>query len=218
VAGINLSTLSFVRIPSGNYELGWRPRNLDAVILDMAEEYWDTEGWETRRSPARCVTLSAFDIARDPVRIDSLLDPYDLEGGSIREACGRLNAQLAAVGLRLPTEDEFEAACGQHLFYFGNNVPEGDPYSNRPPATQAETGLRFVSDSYKVELVEHVFKLGDGGQAVCGGAPWPLAWLTMATAFREWASSTADSDAPDVLAETLEDAFVRPVRMASIAS
>ena len=210
--------LNFRRVAGGVYELGWQPDSLPAKVDAVVCEYSPPLEWMRRVSPRRRVELAAFEIAQAPVRFDSLFDPYDDTDGmtTIAEVCKLVDRRLAAQGLRLPTEDEFEAACGGDVFWWGNRVPEGDPYSDLDAVARTNAaGLEFEADSYKVELVRDVFKLGDGGFAVCGAAPWPIAWLSLATAFREWASEAGDPAAADVLPETLEEAYLRPVRLAT---
>jgi hypothetical protein len=51
-------------------------------------------------------------------------------------------------------------------------------------------------------------EFGVGGAAICGGEPWPLAWLALAP-FR-----LADADVADCFCETLEEAVIRVVRRA----
>ena len=50
-------------------------------------------------------------------------------------------------------------------------------------------------------------KLGDGGEAVCGSYPWPVAWLSLSPSYR-----LAGDEVDDLLTEFLEEAIVRPVK------
>jgi hypothetical protein len=51
-------------------------------------------------------------------------------------------------------------------------------------------------------------KLGDGGEAICGGYPWPAAWLALAPSFR-----MLDDDVAPAFHEFLEGTYIRPVRL-----
>jgi len=211
------SKLEFLRVESGLHELGYLPDSFPPDVEAAIRDYWPPLEWLRRVSPRRQVRLTTFEIAKTPVRFDSLFDPYDTEGATcISDVCELVDRRLAEQGLRLPTEDEFEAACGVGSFWWGDFVPEGDPYSAADAVVRTNSaGLQFLADSYTTELVRNVFKLGDGGVAVCGEAPWPMAWLSLATCYREWASSGDEPGTADLLSETLEEAYLRPVRLSS---
>jgi hypothetical protein len=164
-------------------------------------------------SPARSVTLGAFDVGCEAVGLETLLgDVYALEGGTLREVCDVLDERLAARGWRLPTEDELEAACGGGLFAWGATVPDGEPYGSSTSFKRHhaanERGLVLNANPYTPELAREAFLLGDGGSALCGGEPWPIAWLTLSPSFR-----LREPDVEECLFETLGCARVRPVRL-----
>jgi hypothetical protein len=126
--------------------------------------------------------------------------------------CAHVEQRLAIDGLRVPTEDELEAAAGGSLFPWGTTIPEGIPYGNettfvdhhRPQAS----GLVLNDDPYRMELTRCALKLGDGGAAICGDDRWPMAWLALSPSFR-----LTDADMVDCFPETLEATFVRPVKL-----
>lgn len=209
--------MEFASIPSGSYELGWRYSHL--VTDDMAEGLaWI--GWSEGRSPrlseSRTATLSQFDIATHATPISELIgNPYEIDESvaSLSDLCNLVDDLLRNDGLRLPTEDELEAACGGgSLFPWGNDIPDGIPYGSQTTFTHHEsplpTGLVLLSNPYNVELVRCAMKLGDGGEAICGGYPWPAAWLALSPSFR-----MLDDDVEPAFHELLEETYIRPVRL-----
>ena len=74
-------------------------------------------------------------------------------------------------------------------------------------ATTPIAVAELLADPYKVETVHHAFKLGDGGEAICGAYPWPITWLSLSPSW-----SLGNHDVQDCFLEFIEGAFVRPVR------
>ncbi|MCW2913427.1 MAG: hypothetical protein JWN52_1495 [Actinomycetia bacterium] len=101
-------------------------------------------------------------------------------------------SRLAGEGLRLLTPDEWEHACGAGattLFRWGDHCP-ADRYPDGPAALNQEPnafGLRIAHDPYRDERTADpaVVCGGDGGGMMCGGAGFFLAWLTLATSYRD---------------------------------
>ncbi|GAA3490489.1 hypothetical protein GCM10018987_45720 [Streptomyces cremeus] len=130
---------------------------------------------------------------------------------------GEASEALAARGLRLPSADEWEHACGagaETLFRWGDACPlDCDPYGSRtgPHREPNAFGLRIAYDTYHAELSADPASVhgGDGGESVCGGYGNLLAWLPLATAHRN------PGTARFVYGEEGEDAWddfrVRPV-------
>jgi hypothetical protein len=203
--------MDFASIPGGTYELGWR-----FTLPDRVRELADkdaVDGYIARCSVARKVDLAPFEIARQPIRYADLIgDPYDWgRGATLESLCDVVDRRLASDGLRLPSEDELEAAAGGALFPWGMLLPDGIPYGaeaafvgHKEPSS---FGLQLLGDPYKVELSRTALKFGDGGAAICGGDPWPLAWLALSPSFR-----LTDREIVDCFPETLEECYVRPVR------
>jgi hypothetical protein len=206
-------TLTFSTIPAGKYVLGWRFDDaFDVQARKGIEEFVAFDELKTRFSPERRVALPAFEIARVALPLDTLLgDPYDIEADTISELCDAIDAALAPFDLRLPSEDELEAAAGGALFHWGLQIPDGIPYENETSfrGHRQDNGfsLRLNHDPYRVEIARNVLKFGDGGEAICGGYPWPIAWLALSPAYR-----LQDADVSECFPETLEAAWVRVVR------
>lgn len=124
---------------------------------------------------------------------------------------------LAARGLRPPTPDEWEHACGagaETLFRWGDTYPsDSSPYGDGPGPHRLPNafGLRFGHSVYEAEVTGdpgHVHG-GDGGEAACGGYGTFLTWLPLATANHNpsLAEFLGEPDGED----QYEDFFVRPV-------
>ncbi|MGW4349941.1 hypothetical protein ACWEL8_33350 [Streptomyces sp. NPDC004690] len=140
-----------------------------------------------------------------------------VEAEPLTEAPADLPALLAARGLRVPSPDEWEHACGAGagtLFRWGDECPlDRDPYGDPtgPHHTLSAFGLRIAHDPYSAELTGDPTAVhgGDGGEAVCGGYGALLAWLPLATAHRNpfVAEFVHGPDGEDVY----DAFFVRPV-------
>jgi hypothetical protein len=206
-----LDTVTYALIKGGTFTLGWRfqlPADLaaDPDALDAAQAYI------TYCSPQRVVTVPSFYIATEAAPLEDLVgNPYDLKVFDLASLCNLLDSQLEPMGLRLPTEDELEIAAGGTLFPWGDRIPDGIPYKNETAFDAHRKpnafGLRFLANPYRTEVSRSALKFGDGGSAICGGEPWPLAWIAMSNCYR-----LSDSAISDCFPETLEEAFVRPVR------
>jgi hypothetical protein len=118
---------------------------------------------------------------------------------------------------RLPSPDEWEWACGAGaatLFRWGDDHPMDrlpiDSFSTEPPHRLPNAfGLRIGQDPYHAERTTNPYIVcgGDGGSMVCGAGGHFLAWLTLATSYR-------DADFAQWLideAEYVDELFVRPV-------
>ena len=206
----------FIDIPSCTVTLGWR---FDEVLPREAISALDShfEGYAYGAnlfSPRRTIHLDPFRISSKPLPwMDLVSDTQFIEeAGTLDEICKRMNEQLKVEGLRLPTEDELEAAAGGSLFSWGNQIPEGIPYGDRTRFTghtlPARSGILLNADTYATELVDGYFKFGDGGVTVCGGEPWPMAWLSLAVAFR-----VPNDMYSECLAEYLETTVLHPVKI-----
>lgn len=179
----------FALIPGGTVTLGfdlgaWRPT--PAQVADYADSLDEGFGYgpDLRAhlaellSPSRTVTLATVLMA--------------VEDENLTELPGDMPAVLAARGLRLPSADEWEYACGAGaptLFRWGNECPlDRTPYEDGagPQHQLSALGLRIAYDVYRTELSSDVTAVhgGDGGESVCGGYGNLLAWLPLATANR----------------------------------
>ncbi|MFI8909658.1 hypothetical protein ACIGV8_29650 [Streptomyces albidoflavus] len=179
----------FALIPGGEVALGfdadgWRsPPGLEADYAESAEQGYGC-GPDLRAhlaqvlSPRRNVTVPTVLMA---VEAEKLTAP---PAGT--------PALLAAEGLRVPSSDEWEHACGagaRTLFRWGDACPlDRIPYGDDSGPRQQPNafGLRIAHDTYDAELTSDTGAVhgGDGGESVCGGYGTVLAWLPLATAQR----------------------------------
>jgi hypothetical protein len=206
--------MNFTTIPSNTYELGWRFANsLPEDTLKKIDEFITFDDLMQCFSPHRTVTLAAFEIATTTIGFQDLFgNPSDLEEGMTIEAlCTLIDEKLALDDLRLPTEDELEAAAGGALFPWGMEIPDGIPYGSETSFVAHKQpnsfGLVLKGDPYCGEICRHAIIFGDGGSAICGGYPWPFAWLSLSPAFRVPSDSISEC-----LPETLEMVYIRPVK------
>ncbi|WP_312018656.1 hypothetical protein [Streptomyces sp. I05A-00742] len=140
-----------------------------------------------------------------------------VEDGNLTAPPADMPAVLAARGLRMPSSDEWEHACGagaDTLFRWGNDCPlDRIPYGDRtgPQNQLSAFGLRITYDTYRTELTNVTTAVhgGDGGESVCGGYGPLLAWLPLATANRNpaMAEFVHGPDGEDLY----EDFSTRPV-------
>lgn len=207
------SELEFVTFESTEYQLGWRFDDVvSAAAMDGINSFFDGGNFrEVLFSPKRTIALPSFSIARTTLGWETLRDREDDELDDVAtpdEFCQWLEVDLNKRGWRLPTEDEFEAACGHSLFPWGDQIPEGHPSGDSFAYSPVKStrGLVYNSNTYQVELTRTQLKLGDGGESVCGGYPWPVPWLSLCPAYRVQ---------PEVVNESffdmLDDAQFRPV-------
>jgi len=207
-----MKTPELIEVEAATHSLGFGRDRLAAEALAALDRFFGGEDWQSRLAPARAVALPAFAIAKTTLPFADLLgDPYDLpdEVQTLAQVCDRIDVALAAHGLRLPTENELEAAAGGALFFWGDELPAGPAYGSAFPALKGPTprGLVIDPDPYQVEVARTAMMLGDGGDAACGGYPWPVGWLCLSPSWR-----LRDEDVGDVLLEFLEGCHIRPVR------
>ncbi|AVV40602.1 hypothetical protein C6376_03345 [Streptomyces sp. P3] len=179
----------FALIPAGPVSLGfhldsWQPTPQQTADYAESLEQGFGHGADLRAhlaqvlSPRRSVVLATVLMA--------------VEDEDLTESPADMPAVLAARGLRMPSADEWEHACGagaDTLFRWGNDCPlDRIPYGDRTgPQNQLNAfGLRIAYDTYRTELTGDVTAVhgGDGGESVCGGYGHMLAWLPLATANR----------------------------------
>ncbi|MER5208453.1 hypothetical protein [Streptomyces sp. NPDC002825] len=202
----------FALIPGGPVTLGfdpdgWRPTAWQTADYAGSLEQGFGAGPDLRAhlaqvlSPRRNVVLATVLMA--------------VEDEDLTEEPADMPAVLAARGLRMPSSDEWEHACGagaETLFRWGNDCPlDSLPYGDGPgPRNEPNAfGLRVAYDTYRSELTSDVTAVhgGDGGESVCGGYGQLLAWLPLATAHRNPAMAEFVYG-PDALHE---DCSTRPV-------
>ncbi|MFF3602252.1 hypothetical protein [Streptomyces sp. NPDC002463] len=180
---------AFALIPGGPVTLGfdpdgWQPTPWQAADYAESLERGFADGPDLRAhlaqvlSPRRSVVLPTVLMA--------------VEDEDLTEPPAEMPAVLAERGLRMPTSDEWEHACGAGagtLFRWGNDCPLDElPYGDGPaPRNEPSAfGLRIAYDTYRSELTSDTTAVhgGDGGESVCGGYGHLLAWLPLATAHR----------------------------------
>ncbi|MCS0601855.1 formylglycine-generating enzyme family protein [Streptomyces sp. LP11] len=179
----------FALIPGGRVSVGfdlgaWRPTPGQSADYAASVARGFGHGDDLRAhlaqvlSPRREVVLPALLMAVEDEALTA--PPADMP------------AVLADRGLRLPTPDEWEHACGAGagtLFRWGDECPlDRDPYEDRtgPHRDPNAFGLRIAYDTYRAELTSDTTAVhgGDGGESVCGGYGALLAWLPLATSNR----------------------------------
>ncbi|MFJ9738315.1 hypothetical protein [Streptomyces sp. NPDC101166] len=179
----------FALVPGGTVRLGfdpdaWRPTPEQAADYAESLEQGFCDAPDPRGHLAE--TLSAPRTAELPAVLMAVEDER------LTEAPADMPAVLASRGLRMPTSDEWEHACGagaRTLFRWGDDCPlDLDPYGDRAgPRNELNAfGLRIAYDTYRAELTSDGAAVhgGDGGESVCGGYGRLLAWLPLATAQR----------------------------------
>lgn len=179
----------FALVPGGRVTLGfdleaWRPTPRQTADYHESVEQGFGYGPDLRAhlaevlSPRRSAVLPTVLMA--------------VEDEDLTEPPADVPAALAARGLRMPSSDEWEHACGagaDTLFRWGNDCPlDRIPYGDRtgPHNRPSAFGLRIAYDTYRAELTSDATSIrgGDGGESVCGGYGRLLAWLPLATANR----------------------------------
>ncbi|MFF8837544.1 hypothetical protein [Streptomyces sp. NPDC015130] len=211
---IERSGQEFALIPGGAVMLGfdldaWRPTPEQVAAYAQSLEQGFGYGDDLRThlsqvlSPRRSVTLATVLMAVDDENLTE--PPADMP------------AALAARGLRMPSSDEWEHACGAGattLFRWGDDCPlDHIPYgdSHGPQNQPNAFGLHIAYDTYRTELTSDATAVhgGDGGESVCGGYGNLLGWLPLATANRNpfMAEFVYGPDGEDLY----EDCSTRPV-------
>ncbi|MDX2824292.1 hypothetical protein Sipo8835_15250 [Streptomyces ipomoeae] len=176
----------FALIPGGRATLGFDPDRWQPTpeqIADYAESLEQGFGYgaDPREhlarvlSPRRTAVLSTVLMA--------------VRGENLTEPPADMPSVLAARGLRMPTSDEWEHACGAGagtLFRWGDECPlDRIPYGDTtgPHNEPNAFGLRIAHDTYTTEVTgDGSVRGGDGGESACGGYGRLLGWLPLATA------------------------------------
>ncbi|WP_326614424.1 hypothetical protein OG949_39805 [Streptomyces scopuliridis] len=178
----------FALIPGGAVSLGidldnWQPTPEQAA--DYAEGLEQGFGY----GPDLRTHLAQVLSPRRSVHLATAL--MAVEDENLTESPADMPAVLSARGLRMPSSDEWEHACGagaDTLFRWGNDCPlDRLPYGDSASQNQLNAfGLHIAYDTYRTELTSDVTAVhgGDGGESVCGGYGHMLAWLPLATANR----------------------------------
>ncbi|MER6481790.1 hypothetical protein [Streptomyces filamentosus] len=212
---IERNAQEFALVPGGTVTLGfdldtWQPTSEQATDYQESLEEGFGYGPDLRAhlglllSPRRHVTLATVLMA--------------VEDENLTESPTDMPAVLAARGLRMPSSDEWEHACGagaSTLFRWGNDCPlDRIPYDDPtgPQHRPNALGLRIAYDTYRTELTSDVTAVhgGDGGESACGGYGHLLGWLPLATANRNPFLATEFVYSPEG-EEMYEDFSTRPV-------
>ncbi|KUL28826.1 hypothetical protein [Actinoplanes awajinensis] len=190
VAFFERDDLRYALVPGGTVALGFDPDRFTPSarqVADFAEAEVEsalTAFLAEMTSPARTVTLPARLVAVSSEVTDTLLPDGVDDHAELIAALGRR-------GLRPPSPDEWEHACGAGattLFRWGSDYPAGEPYGKVPLIQDPNLlGLLIGDDPYRSEFTTDPAVLcgGDGGSALCGGSGPFLSWLSVATAFRD---------------------------------
>ncbi|WP_189538294.1 hypothetical protein [Streptomyces roseolilacinus] len=204
----------FALIPGGRVSLGfdvdtWQPTAQQAADYAQSLEQGYGCGPDLRTHLARMLS------ALRSVHLDTVL--MAVEDEALTEPPADMPAALVARGLRMPSSDEWEHACGAGsgtLFRWGDDCPlDRIPYGDDtgPHNELNAFGLHIAYDTYRAELTSDVTAVhgGDGGESVCGGYGHLLAWLPLATANRNpgMAEFVYGPDGQDMY----EDFSTRPV-------
>ncbi|MFJ5974550.1 hypothetical protein [Streptomyces sp. NPDC093060] len=179
----------FALIPGGSMSLGFDLENWQPTpeqTADYAESLEQGFGCGPDLRAHLAQTLSPRR------RVDLATVLMAVEDENLTESPADMPAALTARGLRMPSSDEWEHACGAGtgtLFRWGNDCPlDRIPYGDHTgPQNQLNAfGLRIAYDTYRSELASDAVAVhgGDGGESVCGGYGHMLAWLPLATANR----------------------------------
>jgi hypothetical protein len=203
----------FSLVPGGEVTVGYdgagfRPTPAQAEsYAESAEEYGlpsIQEHVDAMTSPKRTVYVPTLLVAVEAV--DPMVE-FDTDYETEVES-------LADEGMRLPTPDEWEWACGAGattLFRWGDDCPT-DRYSVDGPGPHSAPnafGLRIGQDPYDDERTSDpgVICGGDGGGMIHGQEGHFLAWLPLATAFRDrnYANWVAEN------AEDIDQMYLRAV-------
>ncbi|GAB3906674.1 hypothetical protein GCM10029964_103740 [Kibdelosporangium lantanae] len=181
----------FSLVPGGEVTVGYTGADFRPTP-EQAESY--AESAEEYGLPSIQEHVDAMTSPRRRVRVPTLLvavDAVDPMRDRRTDYASEVEA-LAAEGMRLPTPDEWEWACGggaDTLFRWGDDCPSDRyPLDGPGPHDAANRfGLRIGQDPYHDERTSDpgVICGGDGGGMVCGGAGYFLGWLTLATSFRD---------------------------------
>jgi hypothetical protein len=179
----------FALIPGGTVRLGfdldtWEPTA--GQLADYASSH--SQGYGSDPD----LKLHLAEILSPPrtVHVPTVL--MAVEDEPLTEAPADMPQALEAHGLRMPSRDEWEHACGAGattLFRWGDDCPLNRiPYGPEagPHREPNAFGLRIACDTYRAELSSDTSAMhgGDGGESVCGGYGMLLAWLPLATANR----------------------------------
>lgn len=205
----------YALIPGGTSVVGydvdqWQP---SAALLEAYREETLGRGFGFHQdprellhevlSPLRAVSLPTLLLAVESERLSAPAE--------------EMPELLAKRGLRLPSPDEWEHACGAGaatLWWWGEQCPADlSPYEDAagPQHQPNAFGLRIAHNTYDAELTSDqcVVKGGDGGESVCGGYGSFVEWLPLATANRNPAAAefvhSPDGD------DLYQDFSVRPV-------
>jgi len=178
----------FALVPGGEVVVGF---DLDAwqPLPDQIERYREqslTQGYGFPQDPRD--HLGRLLTPRRTAALPTVLVACESE--PLPDVPGAVPAVLAGRGLRLPSPDEWEHACGAGagtLFRWGDHCPlDNSPYDSPtgPQHEESAFGLHIGYDVYQTEITADPGSVygGDGGEAVCGGYGTFVEWLPLATA------------------------------------
>ncbi len=185
-----------VLLESAAYEFYWEPMSSDDPEVQTVLKRFQKTSFSKRKT----TELNSGSIR---ILFDEAGETTAMQARSLTH--GDLCKEWATRGFRLPISDEWEYACGAAspaLFRWGDHVPCDSYPINckswdlhlRPNAF----GLLIASNPYHGELVTEpgIWRGGDGGCTICGGAGFFLGWLTLATAYFESHASRYDASKP----------------------